>query len=785
MAFVKIHKPKTSYVFNYHKNAIIMATSPSNKSGNNSIKSSSSNLKNSLESPVLHTEKEKKTYWKLEKEIKCTLNELFLLNKVHLPPNESTSAGLSITKDFWIRELTREENNKYLANPANIKRGTIDYDEHTQKKRLFDLIDRQVKDPRYNDKYKSWITNFFEKEFSSPRFAFLRTHPLYRKFLSSYNKEYKEGRISTDTFNAVAKVSMILQERLWNEAFSIVEKDGKEHIEVSQKSLKYLWAIFSNVNQVRKDRGGDLNQIFHDGDFPFIVSGEKKDFNAYIQVFVYLLSHKKHNPFGQWGADWDAEWTKKTWQYADMLWACADPVLEFHTDEFLSREDCTFEWSAATKKIFVEAEKLLKTEVKAYNEKKWTSFVATARLKSLSSCLEKIIEGKKLNDKMGFRVSMQNANGEYYDDIKELWENWKLRLHWNMRSEFKRHDQDWKEKVGFLLKSIVFDNKWVLSNEQIEQMREYFEHIFPDTQVQKRKSKENPYISKEEWTQLMEANYPNVYKKLDEWAVVARHYDNFSQWVARWHNGSYKDFKENIVCQFIDATWEARETTMELQFDDLENNIGLANYNIRNAERAINTANNSMFTKPLKHVTRTIETHLKKMANQVTGKWEKYSTIDFWNGIKQDISWFIWRDRINSADMDKTIVEIINYFIKQGKFIFYIDAKQRPNKFPNWLLSAQHLHDPFLAENLHICSNLWLSKQQHSYLLSNRSDQVGVYMPESDSVWWMKLRHILDYMNLGKKKFKELAYIPEGIETIDLELFSEQNDETLDANFDE
>ena len=49
----------------------------------------------------------------------------------------------------------------------------------------------------------------------------------------------------------------------------------------------------------------------------------------------------------------------------------------------------------------------------------------------------------------------------------------------------------------------------------------------------------------------------------------------------------------------------------------------------------------------------------------------------------------------------------------------------------------------------------------------------------------MKLWEILDYMNLGKKKFKELAYIPEGIETIDLELFSEQNDETLDANFDE
>ena len=115
-----------------------------------------------------------------------------------------------------------------------------------------------------------------------------------------------------------------------------------------------------------------------------------------------------------------------------MLWACTDPALEFHTDAFLSRETTIFQWSTATRRMFEKALELLKTEVKTYNQKTGNNFLITARLKSLSSCLEKIIEGKKLNDIMGFRVSIEDANTAHFNDIKEISENRLARLHVNM-----------------------------------------------------------------------------------------------------------------------------------------------------------------------------------------------------------------------------------------------------------------------------------------------------------------------------------------------------------------
>ena len=719
---------------------------------------------------ILHTEKEKKQYGKLEKEIKCTLNELLLLNRIHLA-REATSRGLSITKNYKIRELMKEENDKYLANPANIKRATVEYDEYAVKNQLFDVLERNIADETIVMKYKEWINQFFGEYLHKPNVVYLKNHLLYEQFLRRYHKEHKENKdkLSLEKFNVIAKVAKILQERLGSEAFDVVEKDGQEMVEISQKSLKYISAIFINVNAVWKERWGDLNQVFHDGDFPFIGSDEIKPFDSYVDVLCYLLSHKKHNPSGKRWPDWDVEWTKKTWQYSDMLWACTDPALEFHTDAFLSRETTIFQWSTATRRMFEKALELLKTEVKTYNQKTGNNFLITARLKSLSSCLEKIIEGKKLNDIMGFRVSIEDANTAHFNDIKEISENRLARLHVNMVWDVFWVDK-WLEALGkdFMIENVTFDNKSVLDEEQIADLQKSISTLLPQTTVQRRKAKENPYIKKEEWAQLMKTNYPLVYVDSEKRGILCRHYDNFSKGSGRWHNGAYKDFKENIACTYVDQDGEIREKGVELQFDDLENNIWLANYNIRNAERAINTASNSMFMKPLRQITRMVETHLKKMANQVSGKGEKYSIIDFWNGIKQDISQFVCRDKTNTVDIDKTIVEIINYFIRQGKFIFYADVAQKISKLPQGLLLAQNLHDPYIADNLFVCSNLWLSKQQHSYLLPNWSDRIGIYMPNTENIWWMKLWEILDYMNLGKKKFKELAHIPEGIQSIDL-----------------
>lgn len=742
-----------------------------NKLHHHDNSSSKEHLSQKHNNKVLHTEKEKKQYGKLEKEIKCTLNELLLLSRIHLAW-EATSRGLSITKDFGIRELTKEENDKYLANPANIKRATLEYNEKLVKAKLFDLLERNIKDEAVQQKYKEGITTFFSDYLSTTRAKYIKNHLLYKKFLIKYHQEHKKNSnaMPIEKFNVIAKLGNILQERLGSEAFDIVDKNGQETIELSQKSLKYIASIFYNVNAVWKQWWGDLNQVFHDGDFPFIEAGEIKTFDAYVDVFCYLLSHKKHNPSWKRWDEWDQEWTRKTWQYADMLWACTDPALEFHTDEFLSRESFEFQWSDATKKMFEKAFRLLKTEVKTYNQKTGNNFIVTARLKSLSSCLEKIIEGKKLNDVIGFRVSIEDANTGHFNDIKEISENrlarWRVNMTWEASSNDKWLDAVWK---NFMIQNVTFDNKSVLDEQQIEKLQDSISALLPQTTVHRRDHKENPYIKKEEWAKLMKTNYPLVYADSEKRAILCRHYDNFSGGTSRWHNGAYKDFKENITCSYIDDDGESRQKVVELQFDDLENNIWLANYNIRNAERAINTASNSMFMKPLRQVTRMVESHLKKMANQVSGKWEKYSVIDFGNNVQQDISKFVCRDKDNSIDIDKTIVEIINYFIKKGKFIFYSDAKQIITKLPKGLLLAQNLHDSYVADNLFICSNLWLSKQQHSYLLSNWSDRIGIFMPDVETIWWMKLWEILDYMNLGKKKFKELAYIPEGIQTMDFD----------------
>ncbi len=263
----------------------------------------------------------------------------------------------------------KEENDKYLANPANIKRAHVEYDEKLVKNQLFDVLERNIADEVILMKYKEWINHFFEEYLRKPNLHYLKTHFLYKQFLRKYHKEHRddEDKLPIEKFNVIAKIAKILQERLWNEAFDVLDSNGEETVTISPKSLRYIASIFFNVNAVWKERWGDLNQVFHDGDFPFIASGEIKSFDSYVDVLCYLLSHKKHNPFGKWWIDGDAERTKKTWQYSDMVWACTDPSLEFHTEAFLSRESLAFQWSASTTWMFEKAMELLKTEVSRKN----------------------------------------------------------------------------------------------------------------------------------------------------------------------------------------------------------------------------------------------------------------------------------------------------------------------------------------------------------------------------------------------------------------------------------
>ena len=52
---------------------------------------------------------------------------------------------------------------------------------------------------------------------------------------------------------------------------------------------------------------------------------------------------------------------------------------------------------------------------------------------------------------------------------------------------------------------------------------------------------------------------------------------------------------------------------MELQFDDINNGKGLANYNIRNFERWVNTQSRLSFSVPLREARKMCEKCLKDM----------------------------------------------------------------------------------------------------------------------------------------------------------------------------
>lgn len=68
---------------------------------------------------------------------------------------------------------------------------------------------------------------------------------------------------------------------------------------------------------------------------------------------------------------------------------------------------------------------------------------------------------------------------------------------------------------------------------------------------------------------------------------------------------------------------------MEVQFDDVNNAEGMANFNIRNCERTVNTQSRLSFDVPLKQVRSIIEYNLKRMQKWAKDKDPKFSIITF------------------------------------------------------------------------------------------------------------------------------------------------------------
>ena len=107
---------------------------------------------------VEHTDQIKKKYTSLERTIKWKLTELLLIDWIGR--NADSCRGLSITPDFKIRELGKEENSKFISNASTIKNPLLHATEDRIQDEIFDFIERQVDEQELIEAYKEGIQDF-------------------------------------------------------------------------------------------------------------------------------------------------------------------------------------------------------------------------------------------------------------------------------------------------------------------------------------------------------------------------------------------------------------------------------------------------------------------------------------------------------------------------------------------------------------------------------------------------------------------------------------------------
>lgn len=226
-----------------------------------------------------HTNELKKKYTTLERTIKGRLTELLLIDGIGR--DSDSCRGLSITPDFKIRELEKEENSKFISNASTIKNPLLHTSETKIKEELFDLIERQVDEQDVVDAYKEGIQNFFA-DLQKKRRLYLKAHPKFAQFLVQGHKEYKRG-VDIGRYNVRAQLGKLLYQKFGEDAFETVETEEQtdkglkktEILRFSPKSVDYLYTLFYNAGLVRNERGKSINQVFHDGDYPFIAQDIK------------------------------------------------------------------------------------------------------------------------------------------------------------------------------------------------------------------------------------------------------------------------------------------------------------------------------------------------------------------------------------------------------------------------------------------------------------------------------------------------------------------------------
>lgn len=558
-----------------------------------------------------------------------------------------------------------------------------------------------------------------------------------------------------------------MNEKFWEKAFvKSVTENGKETIEFSDLCRDYLYVLFYNANAVRKDWGRNLWQVFHDSDYSFITTNEKKDIRKYLKALQYLISRDKHNPYGKRDKEWIKEWAKKTSQYADVLRALTNNQLQLENinyfspqEEFWKKKDPWFARDYSTQQIGRIGGWIFNNTIKTHNKferKGLPPFEFSQRNKSLASCVEKVIEGKKLNDIIGFRISMKGVNTDHFEEIKQVGKQWIKEFATSLEAYPEKYLKDWNLKI----KNIVIDNKGVLSKDQVQNFISELKSLEVG-EIQEREKPEPSFIDVSEREQRMKTYYKEDWKDTEKWKTYKTFYTQFSGNTKRGSNGNYKDFKFNITVWIFDKDGkEIWEKPIEIQFDDINNAEGLANFHIRNIEREVNTQSNLSFSISLSELRRIAEKSLKKMSDRSEDKDEKFSKIDFGEGLIIDISDFYERTPENDDRINKAIVGIINYFLKKGTFFLYYQGDEEANKqdspekkihLTKGLLTTNDLSlDP--SNFIRVCSGLEVWNQQYSYLGSKANAFVWIYDAQAEQIRWAKIGELIDRMNLGKKK---------------------------------
>jgi len=202
-----------------------------------------------------------------------------------------------------------------------------------------------------------------------------------------------------------------------------------------------------------------------------------------------------------------------------------------------------------------------------------------------------------------------------------------------------------------------------LKKEDMENFKNALSNI---VHIENREKAKTPYVSEEKRKVSLRESYPHDVATTEKWETLRSIFQQFSGGKERGSNGSYKDFKLNITLEVKNAKGDSVDTkSMEVQFDDINNGIGLANFNIRNCERSINTQSRLSFDIPLTQARQIIEKNLKYMSFWAKDKDPKFSKIEFPDEEVIDISSFIKRDSKNGLDIDRATVKIINYFLQK------------------------------------------------------------------------------------------------------------------------